>query len=57
MARARQTLPDPWRALVERSQSWQLDDTVDETLIVPVRAFVLWAAGQAKAESTEGGEI
>jgi len=47
IAWARQDLPEPWRALVERSLSWQLDDTVDENLIVPVRAFVLWTAEQA----------
>lgn len=44
---ARQTLPAPWRALIERSQDWQLDDTVDESLVAPVRAFVLWTAGNA----------
>lgn len=41
------TLPAPWRALVEQSQSWRTDDSQDETLIQPVRAFVLWAATSA----------
>jgi hypothetical protein len=41
---ARRHLPEPWRTLVERSRAWQLDDTIDESLIEPVRAFVLWAA-------------
>jgi hypothetical protein len=46
---ARKNLPEPWRALVERSQSWRTDQTVDDSLIVPVRAFVLWAAQCAVA--------
>lgn len=43
---ARQTLPEPWRGLVERSQHWQMDSTVDDSLIEPVRDFVLWAAAR-----------
>ena len=42
-----QALPEPWRTLVERSQSWRLDKTVDDSLIVPVRGFVLWSAEKA----------
>jgi hypothetical protein len=42
-------LPEPWRALVERSQSWQMDRTVDAALIVPVQGFVLWAAERGAA--------
>ena len=44
---ARQYLPEPWRTLVEESQSWHTDDTLDPALIPRVRAFVLWAAEQA----------
>lgn len=44
---ARRNLPEPWRSLVEQSQSWRTDDTVDDSLILPVRAFVLWAAESA----------
>ena len=47
VAWARQELAEPWRSLVERSLGWQLDDTVDESLVIPVRAFVLWSAQQA----------
>jgi hypothetical protein len=47
IAWARQNLPEPWRALVEESQSWHTDDTVDPALIPRVHAFVLWAAEQA----------
>ena len=47
VAWARQHLPAPWRALVTRSQAWQTDDTLDASLIAPVRDFVLWAAAQA----------
>jgi hypothetical protein len=49
VAWAREELPEPWRSLVERSQSWRTDQTVDDSLIVPVRAFVLWAAERALA--------
>jgi hypothetical protein len=47
VAWARDHLPQPWRTLVDESLAWQLDDRVDERLILPVRAFVLWAAQQA----------
>ncbi len=49
VAWAGQTLPEPWRALVVRSRAWQLDDSPDASLIVPVRDFVLWAAAQGQA--------
>lgn len=42
-----QDLPEPWRSLVERSQAWRTDDTLDDTLITPVRDFILWTAAQA----------
>jgi hypothetical protein len=41
---ARQNLPEPWRELVGRAHAWQNDRTLDESLINPVRSFVLWAA-------------
>jgi hypothetical protein len=44
VAWARQSLPEPWRGLVELAQDWQNDRTLDESLIKPVRGFVLWAA-------------
>jgi predicted nucleotidyltransferase len=44
VAWALQTLPDPWRAIVARSQSWRTDPTVDPAIVPEVRAFVLWAA-------------
>ena len=36
------TLPDPWRATVERSQSWREDDTVDPEINPEIRRFILW---------------
>jgi hypothetical protein len=48
VAWASQTLPAPWRDLVEQSRAWQLDDTQDAALIAPVRDFVLWAAAQGE---------
>jgi len=44
VAWARQNLPEPWRTLVEHSQRWHTDNTVDHTLIPRVQAFVLWSA-------------
>jgi hypothetical protein len=50
VAWALQALPEPWRALVERSRAWQVDETVDESLIEPVRDFVLWTAQSAAGQ-------
>ena len=47
VAWARQHLPEPWRALLERSRSWQVEERVDASEIAPVRAFVLWVASHA----------
>lgn len=47
VAWARQHLPEPWRAMLERSRSWQVEDRVDASEIAPVRAFVLWVASHA----------
>lgn len=41
---ARQTLPEPWRTLVERSQQWRSDSTLDPNFAAEVRQFILWAA-------------
>jgi predicted nucleotidyltransferase len=47
VAWALETLPVPWRATVERSQVWRNDQTVDLSIALEVRAFVLWTATQA----------
>src|SRR5262245_61235127 len=39
-------LPEPWRALVARSQSWRTDTTVDPSIVPEVMRFVQWAAAQ-----------
>lgn len=44
VAWAQATLPEPWATLVASSQSWHGDDSLDPTLIVPVRDFILWVA-------------
>jgi len=50
VAWALETLPEPWRSTVERSQAWRDDDTVDPTTIVPeVMRFVSWAATDGEA--------
>lgn len=38
------TLPEPWRYTVERSQIWRADNTVDPDIVPEVKSFVLWAA-------------
>jgi predicted nucleotidyltransferase len=47
----RQTLPEPWRTLVTRSQSWMAGAPVDEAVRVEVRAFVRWTALHAASNS------
>ena len=37
-------LPAPWPALIAQSRAWQTDEQRDDSLIEPVRDFVLWAA-------------
>jgi hypothetical protein len=44
VAWASTTLPEPWLSLVNRSQTWRTDDTVDLTINPQVRRFVLWVA-------------
>jgi len=45
---ALETLPQPWRATVERSQVWRNDQTVDQSIVPEVVAFVRWTAAQAE---------
>ncbi len=42
VAWALETLPQPWRDLVERSQAWRTDSTIDLSIVPEVRSFVLW---------------
>lgn len=50
VAWALETLPEPWRSTVQRSQGWRTDETTDESLdpeIAPeVQAFVRWAGSR-----------
>ncbi len=48
VAWALETLPEPWRSTVERSQAWRTDDTVDPSIVPEVRRFVLWTASDAQ---------
>lgn len=50
---ARATLPQPWCALVERSQSWRTDATRDLTIVPEVRHFVHWTAAIGTDTSTD----
>jgi hypothetical protein len=38
------TLPEPWRALVARSQAWRIDTTIDLSVVPEVMRFVHWTA-------------
>lgn len=40
------TLPEPWRATVERSQAWRGDPARDDGLNAEIRRFVQWATAQ-----------
>jgi hypothetical protein len=44
VAWALQILPEPWRATVERSQTWRTDDTIDPSIGPEVRDFILGVA-------------
>jgi hypothetical protein len=46
------TLPEPWRSLVQRSQTWRTDATYDPAIVSDVRAFVLWAAAIGTSRDT-----
>lgn len=51
VAWAMATLPEPWRATIERSRGWRARPTVDRTSIeLEVRRFVKWAAFAGEAE-------
>jgi len=49
VAWALETLPEPWRSLVERSQAWRADDTLDPSTVADVMRFVRWSASRAGA--------
>jgi predicted nucleotidyltransferase len=44
-----ENLPEPWHSLVVRSRAWRTDKTVDHSILPEVRAFVHWAAAQARS--------
>jgi hypothetical protein len=44
VAWALSTLPEPWPSLVERSQTWRTDRTLDPATVPEVLRFVHWAA-------------
>ncbi len=46
VAWARTNLPEPWPALVERSQTWRKDHTNDLTINPEVQAFVRWVGSR-----------
>ena len=48
VAWALETLSEPWRATVERSQVWRNDQTVDPSIAPEVKTFVLWTAARAE---------
>jgi predicted nucleotidyltransferase len=42
-------LPEPWPSLVERSQAWRTDRTLDSATVPEVLRFVQWAAADGVA--------
>ncbi len=46
---ALETIPEPWRSTVRRSQAWRTDNTFDPDIVPEVRRFVLWAASYLPA--------
>ena len=57
VAWALETLPEPWRSTVRRSQAWRTDNTVDLDIVPEVRQFVLWAASCQPAAAPEKGVV
>jgi hypothetical protein len=50
VAWALETLAEPWRATVERSQTWRNDQTLDLSIAPEVKAFVRWTTTRAEEE-------
>ncbi|WP_199621997.1 aminoglycoside adenylyltransferase domain-containing protein [Paenibacillus alkalitolerans] len=49
VAWALETIPEPWRSLVERSQSWRIDSAPpDPGVISEVMSFIHWASAFAR---------
>lgn len=48
VAWALETLPEPWRSTVERSQIWRGDGRIDPAIVPEVRRFVLWATSKGR---------
>ena len=49
VAWALETVPEPWRSTVERSQIWRANNRVDPDIVPEVKCFVLWAASTGAA--------
>lgn len=51
VAWALDTLPEPWRSTVERSQTWHTDtETVDPSIVPEVMRFVHWSASHGEGD-------
>jgi hypothetical protein len=44
-----ETIPEPWRSIVRRSQAWRTDNAFDPDIVPEVKRFVLWAASYLPA--------
>jgi len=53
VAWALEIFPEPWRALVARSQTWRTDTTVDLSVVPDVMRLVLWIVAQANAADSQ----
>ncbi len=57
VAWALEALAEPWRSLVQRSQTWRTDTTHDPTVVPEVRQFVEWVAGTASHTGAAGEAV
>jgi len=48
---ALETLPDPWRPLVEWSQAYRGDQTIDDAEVPEVMSFLRWAVEEVAADA------
>lgn len=54
VAWAIETLSEPWRSTVERSQVWSIDETPDPGIVREIIRFVYWTASQGESQPPPG---
>jgi len=56
VAWARETLPEPWRSLVEQSRTWRTDTTPNPASMPTILRFVRWAAAEGGATASSSDQ-